>query len=363
MCRGGVLVITSICIITSTIFIYKNQNKFNPFLNSITELYTYNLNTPTWKTIDIVNQDKELYVLIIGESCRRDGLSLYNNTVDTTPFLNSVNKKYINYFISTAVNTTLSVPRLLALTDNQGVVAEENNILNIANESGLETYWISSQGYTGKYNISSSRISNFSKNKTFLKAGDDDLKLIPLLEKAIEKPSKKLIILHTMGSHINPKNRLYNFPQKIKTQKGDYIDAYLNSIRKTDYFLEQVYNVLAKSKKTFSIIYVSDHGVNINKNKNVFTEKRDDQKIQSYIVPFIQIDHNYTKSTLYNIKQSGYNFTKYFPTWIGVHTNITPKNYSIFDQDENCCKVMDYNKNLHSINEKSNGLTISEILN
>ena len=31
-----------------------------------------------------------------------------------------------------------------------------------------------------------------------------------------------------MGSHVNPKHRLYNFPQKIKTQKGDYIDAYLD---------------------------------------------------------------------------------------------------------------------------------------
>ena len=75
-------------------------------------------------------------------------MSFYGNSLETTPFLDSMpTKSFTNYFAS-AVNTATAIPRVFAMTDvnNRANMHIENNITNIAKEAGLDTVNIPSLG-------------------------------------------------------------------------------------------------------------------------------------------------------------------------------------------------------------------------
>lgn len=335
------------------------------FYKDITALQNFERKTPSWHVTGINSRGKHNYVLVLGESCRSDFMNLYGfEQYDTTPFLNGVNKKYIKSFIAPAVNTTLSVPRLLALSKGYKGVAVENNVISLAHENGMKSYWLSTQGFSGKFNVSSSQIADYAENKIFMRSGEDDFKLIPKLHKILrEDKARKLIVLHMMGSHVSPSARLYGYPSKYKSGKGEYVDSYISTVCKTDEFLKQVCDGLKGSGESWSIIYLSDHGVNMVRSGNGYKELRDDKVQTSYRVPFIRIDDNYTESNRIEITQSGYNFPKYFATWIGVKTNLTPAGYDIFVSNEKNPKVMDYKKRLHSFSNLHIGATAATIVN
>ncbi|EFH7282865.1 sulfatase-like hydrolase/transferase, partial [Escherichia coli] len=126
-----------------------------------------NLPASSWLIKNKITPKYNTYVVVIGESMRKDFMSLYGFSLDTTPFIDSIPKRYISNYITTAINTTLAVPRILSKTSDNGSVYEQDNIVELANMAGLNTFWISSQGYSGQYNIASSRISNYAKFKYF----------------------------------------------------------------------------------------------------------------------------------------------------------------------------------------------------
>ncbi|MGN0918124.1 MAG: sulfatase-like hydrolase/transferase, partial [Oxalobacter sp.] len=113
---------------------------------------------PSWYVTKKQKAECEIYVIVLGESLRVDALSLYGNPIETTPFLKSIPTKYITHYIGTAPGTNPSIPRIFALSDSTDLNINhvENNIINIGKEAGLETFWISSQGYVGKHEVGAS---------------------------------------------------------------------------------------------------------------------------------------------------------------------------------------------------------------
>ncbi len=115
-----------------------------------------------------------------------------------------------------------------------------------------------------------------------MKANSDG-NMIPYYEKILgENEKHKLIILHMIGSH----------PSACDKTGGEYdefivskeISCYNKTIKNLDDFLKKVYEPLRNSNQNFYMIYVSDHGLAISKNKNMTHKHR---FRQNYQVPLI----------------------------------------------------------------------------
>ena len=344
--------------------LFINRSTFINFYENITYKSNHQLPAPSWQYAGSGMQQNYINnVLIIGESSRPDFWSLYEAGENTTPFVNAVPKKYITSFIAPAINTTLSVPRLLAVTDKKGILHPENNVVAMANDGGVKTYWFSTQGYIGKYSNSTSQIADFASHKKFFKAYSDDFLLLPELKKACAEAGRKFIVLHTIGSHVPVENRVENYKSNLTLTYNRYANAYLKSIEKTDQFIKEVYEILKKQGESFSIIYVSDHGSNIVKEGLDYKELRNFQFKQTYLVPFLQIDSNARATVKYDMMQSGYNLPFYLPYWLNFKTRQHLEK-DIFSSGLNSqnIKVMNYDQKLHSFSKLKNGLQYNDIV-
>lgn len=132
-------------------------------------------------------------VILIGESARKQNMSLYGYGRNTTPIAVSEkhNMKIYNNAYSPAAITNLAVPIILSNIDidnyKENILSISDNIVNVANHQGYDTYWLSTQG--GAAGITA--IASFSKNKKWI--GGFDESLIPELSSvlSLNKNSKK----------------------------------------------------------------------------------------------------------------------------------------------------------------------------
>lgn len=207
----------------------------------------------------------DIYVLVIGESVRRDHLSLYGYQHDTTPKLNRRKPEMLvfNQAYSPAPVTILSVPVSLSnirFEQMQDKLHYADNLVALANNAGFETYWLSNQGKTNESTSVISTIASMAKNKQWNEFVGYDEELLDYFDHALqaETSKKKLIVLHTYGSHEPACNR---FPegkyQNFSKQEDD--DCYDSSIAYTDKFIDDILQRL--DGKSASLMYFSDHAL------------------------------------------------------------------------------------------------------
>ncbi|WP_265104092.1 sulfatase-like hydrolase/transferase [Providencia rettgeri] len=161
--------------------------------------------------------ETEIYVLVIGESLRRDHMGFYGYQYNTTPNLNKRKSQILAFqqAYSPAPVTILSVPISLSnirFEQMQDKSHYSDNIISLANHAGFKTYWISNQGKTNKRTSIISAIASMSQKKTWNEFVGYDEELQADFNNAINDPTdkKKLIVLHTYGSHEPACNR---FPE------------------------------------------------------------------------------------------------------------------------------------------------------
>lgn len=321
----------------------------------------------TWAVTSEIEGAKryDVYVLVIGESLRRDMVGFYGNRYETTPFLDKSPKVYISDYLSTAVNTMLAVPQILALPDAESPrVREGENIVALANSLGYETSWISSQGFSGKHDISTSRIARYAHQFQF--GVGHDFSIVPIFKERLAQAGDKpqFIVLHTVGSHEYPCGMLSQWGIRFETGKGEMENCYLSTVSKTDEFLRRVVDALKENGKSYSLIYQSDHAQNHVKSRDGYKVLRSDKIKQSYQVPFFMISSDMTHTKRVDVQRSAFRFVEYFPTWLGVNTNLTPAGYDIFNtKNDEKVLVLNYQGTLDDYQTKEDGLKASEILN
>ncbi len=201
-------------------------------------------------------QPIENIVVLIGESVRKQNMSLYGYQRETTPIeVAEINNMllYQNAYSPAAI-TNMSVPIVLSNIDIDNYQKElkklSDNIVNVANHSGYNTFWYSTQG--GAHGITA--IATFSKNKKFLNGYDEAV--LPYLKEALKDTSpKKLIVLHINGSHPYACDK---YPPKEAVWEGGIDECYDNSIRYTDKLIGQIFELL--KNKNSALVYFSDHG-------------------------------------------------------------------------------------------------------
>ena len=227
-------------------------------------------------------------VVLIGESSSRHHWGIYGYFRDTTPRLSSMAGELLTFkdAISPFGRTTLSVAAALTCTDVPSV--GDIPLVTIFRQAGFETIWISNQSTVDDTNMIV-RIISGADRKIYLNKGGDqayarsyDEKILPVLEEILASPSdtgKRVIFVHTMGSHVNYASR---FPEKFeKFIQGDdiqekpwftskakkYINNYDNSILYTDHIIASVIEKL-KNVPGGAVLFFSDHGEEVFDTRN-----------------------------------------------------------------------------------------------
>jgi glucan phosphoethanolaminetransferase (alkaline phosphatase superfamily) len=219
-----------------------------------------NKNIPDYK-ISVADTGIDNYVLIIGESERTANMGIYGYGRETTPRLEAekANLLLFRNAVSPAPVTIMAVPLALSAASVQkpDPVKYGDNIIGIANKAGFDTSWYSRQGTGGAHNNVITGIAMNTNQHQWVDEGFDDA-LLPLLNQALIKPGKKLIVLHIYGSHEPACKRFPEDSSFFKDgSKAD--DCYDNSVRFTDEIMGKIFNQLSLSRS--SVFYFSDHAL------------------------------------------------------------------------------------------------------
>ncbi|PIE47664.1 MAG: hypothetical protein CSA42_02545 [Gammaproteobacteria bacterium] len=305
----------------------------------------------TWQ-ISKVDHNYKNYVLVIGESMRKDYMSAYGYPLDTTPFLANTHATVFNNYIAPGYNTGTSLQRMLLQNSPPENFIYSNNINSLANSAGMQTYWLSNQGQYGDYDILASSIGHQANEVVFLKKGEysdkhtSDLQLLPPFIKMLQANHEhKLIVIHLMGSHSGFCNRLdsnYGI-NPINGVINKDISCYLTSIRQTDKLLEKIYHELQQQGDTFSLMYLSDHGLAHNKTdfKGITLLHNSEYK-QNYDVPLIVLSSDDKTRQVINAQRSGFDFMSGLAEWLGIEEKSLTLKQPFFS-DKTAHKVQVFN--------------------
>ncbi|EFJ2542656.1 phosphoethanolamine transferase [Escherichia coli] len=281
-------------------------------------------NTVPYFQLSVRDTGIDTYVLIVGESVRVDNMSLYGYTRSTTPQVEAQRKqiKLFNQAISGAPYTVLSVP--LSLTADS-VLSHDihnypDNIINMANQAGFQTFWLSSQSAFRQNGTAVTSIAMRAMETVYVR-GFDEL-LLPHLSQALQQNTqqKKLIVLHLNGSH-EPACSAYPQSSAVFQPQDDQDACYDNSIHYTDSLLGQVFELL-KDRRA-SVMYFADHGLERDPTKkNVYFHGGREASQQAYHVPMFiwyspVLGDGVDRTTENNIFSTAYN-NYLINAWMGV---------------------------------------------
>ncbi|MSN96845.1 sulfatase-like hydrolase/transferase [Campylobacter sp. FMV-PI01] len=313
------------------------------YLNSGYENLTLLKNTkiePKWE-IESIDPKYKNFIIIIGESMRKDYTHLYGYNQKNTPFLDGVNGLFIDGYQSTAINTIKNLKN--SLNYNQDF---NYNIIDLANLAGFETYWLSNQGYFGVHDTPTTILAKRAGVQYFLENDPSiqdktDANLVKKFGEFYKIKSKKVRVffLHFVGEHPTFCKKLTNKSyRKYKDKKTFNINCYVDLIKQTDNDLESVYKILQDAyqkdkSESFSMVYFSDHGLtHIEKFSKFELVVRDYPSKQALEIPLLKLSSD-DKDRIW-IKNRSYNnyFSESFSKLIGVKTKNITKINDIFEE-------------------------------
>ena len=234
--------------------------------------HEYLLNREEIKLPDatIMDEEREVVVLVIGESARRDHFSLYGYKQETNPLLK---EDGVVALIADAA-ATYTTEGVKAILDHKPTGDLYEILPNYLYRNGVDVVWRSTNWGEPPLHIEHNYNHGALKERYPEANGDYDGILLEGLKQEIEaceKP-KVLIVLHTSTSH-GPEYYA-KYPEEFKrftpvcttvemskAVRSELINAYDNTILYTDYLLHSVIEVLREMEGVRStMIYVSDHG-------------------------------------------------------------------------------------------------------
>ena len=218
----------------------------------------------------ISNESKDVCILIIGESARRDHFSLYGYEKVTNPLLaeDNVTSLIAN---SAATYTTAGVKAIL---DHQPTGKLYEILPNYMYRTGVDVIWRTSNWGEPPVHIEKYHTVRDLK-KMYPDADDryDGILLTGLKEEIMSSEKDKiLVILHTNTSHGPTYNKKYpteferftpvcTTVEMSKANPQELMNAYDNSVLYTDYLIHSAIEILKEiPDRRTCMLYVSDHG-------------------------------------------------------------------------------------------------------
>ncbi|MDR0219059.1 MAG: phosphoethanolamine transferase [Enterobacteriaceae bacterium] len=299
-------------------------------------------------TLSLTQPHYDDYILIIGESARRDYHHVYGYPISNTPFMDSTPGVIIDGFTSGGTNTVASLRLMLTKSDKKNWQPNyQLGLIDLIKSAGIETYWLSNQGYLGYYDTPISAIAKKSDHKFFLKSGDyssknsSDFLLLDEFKKSLNNTTKgkRFFVIHLYGSHPNACTRIEDYQRiiQVKNKKYDYLSCYVSSIKKTDDVLKNINNILSKnyisSGRSYSMIYFSDHGLSHNESNGQILFNNANTSKRHYNIPLLKVSSDDTEHKQYKAFKSGLMLVDGIANWIGIENHQIEKNYDLFSME------------------------------
>ena len=335
---AAILLIYSICCLTIQPF-NRVIFAFSAHIEDLKDIDRFSkIQTPI-KGIQTKSKEKETYVFVIGESVDRKHMEIYGYNRPTTPHFEKIRDElFVFKNVTTAhVFTSGAVKSMLLIKNN---INQIWSLIQFFKSAGFKTFWFSNQGKVDNFDNSVMRFgrscneyafihgkdviySSENYNLTFedeqrrLKLWDENL--MKYFEKALSDSSeKKLIILHLKGSHppigmrYPPEFAKFSLPKQYYDKKKALAVCYFdNSILYADHILNEVIESLKKCSETSAMLYLSDHGQDINDTEECILTAR--TWPDGYEVPFVVwISEKYRKTNAEFIK--GWNINQKYVT-------------------------------------------------
>ncbi|HFV4524896.1 phosphoethanolamine transferase, partial [Escherichia coli] len=279
----------------------------------------------------ITDNNTDVFVLVIGESARADNMSIYGYSRPTTPELQKQKSrlKLFTQAISGAPYTALAVPLALSVNTvlHHDVRHYPDNIINMANQAGFDTWWLSAQSAFRQNGTAVASIAMRARNRIYVR-GYDELLLPHLAEALNSNPGgRKLIVLHLTGSH---EPVCSNWPRDKAVFKPLDTEevCYDNSIHYTDSLLGQVFAMLETRRA--SVMYFSDHGLEYDPTKeHAYFHGGIKPSQQAYHVPMFiwyspALGEHVDRQTVNSVFSTAYN-DYLINAWMGVTRPAQPK--------------------------------------
>lgn len=226
--------------------------------------------------------DREIVILVVGETARADRFSLNGYHRKTNPLLEKEDVVSFTNFYACGTSTAVSVPCMFSYYNKENydrdLINNSSNILDTLHNTGvISVLWrdnnTGSKGVADRINFQDFSIHGVN---TICDTECRDEGMLVGLQEYIDKSKNKdiLIVLHMMGSHGPAYYKRYpkdfekykpvcETSQLNECSKEEINNAYDNTILYTDYFLSKVVKFLKKNASKGSeaiMIYMSDHG-------------------------------------------------------------------------------------------------------
>ena len=224
----------------------------------------------------VCNTDSMTVVFIIGESLRASSMQVNGYERATTPFLcKEKNAVSMSNIYSDYNLTHLSIPHFMTRSDEKHPdrAYNERSFISLMKRAGYSTAWLANQESIKSFVYfikECDRVKYVSSGKvSYIYEKWLDTDLLPYYDEELQRPAaRKLIILHTVGSHWYYNTHFTDEYEKFKPITDSKIissnsfeqirNSYDNSILFSDYFWNQVINRLRNRNAV--LIYLSDHG-------------------------------------------------------------------------------------------------------
>ena len=290
----------------------------------------------------IATESRDVFVLIIGESARRDHFRYYGYHRDTNPYTANDNLTAIPA-IAAATNTISAVRAMMQPKQSEKLYEILPNYLY---RMGVEVSWRTSNwgepathfpNYVTKSQLQK-KYPNAEQNQY------DGILLCGLKEEICNcQKAKQLVVIHTYTNHGPTYNT--NYPPQFEVFKpvcktvemahanrGELLNAYDNSVVYTDYLIHTTISLLRTISGIRScVLYMSDHGESLGEN-NLYMHG-----VPMFMAPKEQIEIPFliwTNDNNVRIKQLGtveqYNIYHSVLDFLGIDSPVLKKSMSIF---------------------------------
>ena len=230
--------------------------------------------------------DSTLVVVVVGESCNRNHMSIYGYERETTPRL--ARREGLMVFrnvVSAHPNTLRSVLSMFSESniDHPMSVDSSIHLFDVLHASPYRSYWLSNQspigvwdnGVTSLAQHADERVyvnvnANTSKESTMIKSLDERL-LAPFANVLGCEDKHRIVFLHLMGSHTQYSKR-YSDDYARYPDRGDkrtrMVNTYDNAVLYNDFVVDSMLTMLSAYSERHpqvrvTALYVSDHGENV----------------------------------------------------------------------------------------------------
>lgn len=260
-------------------------SKLMPWSYTINSIRYYNywklMNQPEIKLDDaeIVTDSKDIFVLIIGESARRENFSLYGYERETNPLLAKDSVTVLNA-VASDTYTREAVKAILSYRPGETLYELLPNYLQ---RNGVDVIWRTNNW--GHPPLHLDRNDNKNELKERFPEADkayDGILFHRLKDDILASDSTKIFVgIHTYTSHGPAYYK--NVPQEHKfflpecrtvemanAVQSELVNAYDNTILYTDYLVHSVIETLKNDfpDRRSCVIFISDHGESLGEDGN-----------------------------------------------------------------------------------------------